>query len=175
MAPCLSTLFARYSQRTGFFIVQTAKSTLGSLLVRSVKKTSYCLKQVLHRNVLAGNQSNSFLLTHGDRRFNIHVHNYAIFSSKIRINVALRCYMQMYQWTLILRVSFSSSQSTCMPCVLHLMYQISLSCCLQNDGYKCKESRKCLLCCFCVWSIKDDNKSILIFIEKWISKKIIDI
>lgn len=44
---------------------------------------------------------------------------YAIFSSKIRINLALRCYMQMYQWTLILRVSFSSSQSTCMPCVLH--------------------------------------------------------
>lgn len=44
---------------------------------------------------------------------------YAIFSSKIRINVALQCYMQMYQWTLILRVSFSSSQSTCMPCVLH--------------------------------------------------------
>lgn len=74
MAPCLSTLFARYSQRMGFFIVQTATSTLGSLLVRSVKKTSYCLKQVLHRNVLAGNQSNSFLLTHGDRRFNIHVH-----------------------------------------------------------------------------------------------------
>lgn len=100
---------------------------------------------------------------------------YAIFSSKIRINLALRCYMQMYQWTLILRVSFSSSQSTCMPCVLHLMYQISLSCCLQNDGYKCKESCKCLLCCSCVWSIKDGNKSILIFIEKWISKKIIDI
>lgn len=43
---------------------------------------------------------------------------YAIFSSKIRINLALRCYMQMYQWTLILRVSFGSSQSTCMPCVL---------------------------------------------------------
>lgn len=111
----ICTLFAKI----GFFIVPTTTSASGSLLVRSVKKTSYCLKQVLHRNVLAGNQSNSFLLTHGDRRLNIHVHNYAIFSSKIRINVALQCYMQMYQWTLILRVSFSSSQSTCMPCVLH--------------------------------------------------------
>lgn len=28
-------------------------------------------------------------------------------------------YMSLYQWSWILRVSFSSSQSTCMQCVLH--------------------------------------------------------
>lgn len=126
-------IFCTLCAKIGFFIVQTATSTFGSLLnIRSAKKSSYPVEgKYCIAMSWAGFKPTAYRLYTDESIYIVIMHSFPLRPE----------YMSLYQWSWILRVSFSSSQSTCMQCVLHKHEK-----CIKSHFhvvYKliCKESR----------------------------------